>query len=1235
MGRRSALLSWGICFYFFHFMATAQPANLTEAAIHDMIRQDINEVQQLGQEFAANFLTDLAPLLALFGDQVVRQFMAQSQDWADHIIFAMGPLGIATALLGAVRMGGQRFLRGVIGRGRESRQMAECELTYATAEDVQEVWDGESIARVVGGKTFEQVRLQLEDGQVLIKPLFQDMMVQDTQSHWKRDWDSERHPKINHVQSEAQMGPNLSLNAVVNKDISTHKKRFAAVTSIFLQCFVLSWAGLVHYKLPGPKFRKDGKMGEIQAYAFPCLAVGTVALTLSMLMCSYVVDKTMERKFFRPRPTVSRNKNQPCIDKDMKWRPCWIQKGDTVGDQLVNGYVIFGSLRSSQNPHDTLMTLHPRRQQLSVNPVLLQRHPFGERDIPIFILSLTNLAIILGILGFFTQVVGLRAMHWSVSAAQLGQTLAMVLLRAYVRRSVNAEDVIAMKLPQGFELEWLTTRRGKLWDMLEARESGPRQKILSYVHEADFWGPNPRPSTDEWTITTGEKIDRGEDIRQERGSLTLGGLLESFDHDEIRQHEVQLGNVGGEWGMRESVVQREISDMKSLRSQGKQSWKGTTGLAISNALTKAMVASLNNLLPLNAMNHHLSASVSNGLVQSANTTSWLSGSARLWHWPIVVRVNRRGGIYDQDIAVLEAEPPRQAYEETVRLPLIEKRTGGWLVMEEDIEYLLTSWCSMLEQRQRRMRRLPIDRPRFLSGYIRLIGSNSPQTRWEALKWCSSDCSPVYEGNVMYLEFAPARSDEVEIPLGNGLGQVMGVEAVDMDEDVRDVEPRLVSNGPDHVSRSVPAALVANGHIFRGRELPSNLDDYQLQGDRNQRYRSLATRIDCSLEMLCAQELLFRLLLAIGTFMKENNIQILGETTICSQNIHFLNIERMADLSLQRGQRADSIKFRNSILENIAIEAHRSGICDSLEKAYQCIIPPLSQTGVLPDIDQVIIAKVARLSRKHIEQDEWLKAADLYTWMWSFLGCKFRHRSDRELYVIALFTEFVRKLRQQVSSGTHGESRTKQLAARGELMLTTITQGEFSGRHVVRALGWMLHKLEDLDPVMGAQLVDGWDSSDVEHLLPYLGFTDSHNAAVGLSDYNPVLLRRTRGDILQRRPMHYAASNTALEGSILKFMLQVEASDVDERDINGNTPLHMAASKGNTQFINALKELSLMDDEEVRGKSRVDYNATNELHWTPLHVSAHKGHKMFVNELLKACAAIDINANDIYKRTPLL
>lgn len=69
-----------------------------------------------GEEFSNNLFSDLAPLLALFGEQVTKQFLSMSMGWADDIILAMGPLGIMTVVISAVRVGGVRMLKAMVGR---------------------------------------------------------------------------------------------------------------------------------------------------------------------------------------------------------------------------------------------------------------------------------------------------------------------------------------------------------------------------------------------------------------------------------------------------------------------------------------------------------------------------------------------------------------------------------------------------------------------------------------------------------------------------------------------------------------------------------------------------------------------------------------------------------------------------------------------------------------------------------------------------------------------------------------------------------------------------------------------------------------------------------------------------------------------------------------------------------------------------------------------------------------
>ncbi len=69
-----------------------------------------------GEEFSNNLFSDLAPLLALFGEQVTKQFLSMSMGWADNILLATGPLGIMTVVVSAVRVGGVKMLKAMVGR---------------------------------------------------------------------------------------------------------------------------------------------------------------------------------------------------------------------------------------------------------------------------------------------------------------------------------------------------------------------------------------------------------------------------------------------------------------------------------------------------------------------------------------------------------------------------------------------------------------------------------------------------------------------------------------------------------------------------------------------------------------------------------------------------------------------------------------------------------------------------------------------------------------------------------------------------------------------------------------------------------------------------------------------------------------------------------------------------------------------------------------------------------------
>ncbi|CAI0649612.1 unnamed protein product [Colletotrichum noveboracense] len=103
-----------------------------------------------GDDFVNNLFSDLAPLLALFGERVTMQFMSQSMGWADNIILAMAPIGIITAVIGAIRVGGPSWLKAIIGRAKENLAVAEAELMSSTSKEVCEVWNGRETVKCMG-----------------------------------------------------------------------------------------------------------------------------------------------------------------------------------------------------------------------------------------------------------------------------------------------------------------------------------------------------------------------------------------------------------------------------------------------------------------------------------------------------------------------------------------------------------------------------------------------------------------------------------------------------------------------------------------------------------------------------------------------------------------------------------------------------------------------------------------------------------------------------------------------------------------------------------------------------------------------------------------------------------------------------------------------------------------------------------------------------------------------------
>jgi hypothetical protein len=54
--------------------------------------------------------------LALFGEQVMRQFLSTTRGWRDYLLLASGPLGVIPITINGIRIAGPEWMKVLIGR---------------------------------------------------------------------------------------------------------------------------------------------------------------------------------------------------------------------------------------------------------------------------------------------------------------------------------------------------------------------------------------------------------------------------------------------------------------------------------------------------------------------------------------------------------------------------------------------------------------------------------------------------------------------------------------------------------------------------------------------------------------------------------------------------------------------------------------------------------------------------------------------------------------------------------------------------------------------------------------------------------------------------------------------------------------------------------------------------------------------------------------------------------------
>ncbi|KAK0710555.1 hypothetical protein B0T21DRAFT_387446 [Apiosordaria backusii] len=209
-----------------------------------------------GNDFASNLFSDLAPLLALFGEQVTKQFLSMSLGWPDNVLLTMGPLGILTIVVSAIRVAGDEVpnLKALIGRAREDKASAEVELLSSTSNEVcREIFDAGNNSAYEWHKIRESLK---------------------------------KYPS------------NLTLN-VSGATTPKHKMWQWAGLGILFQLASLALSGIIAYKRNWAQVDNPAS-----TYGYPCYFVGTMLLTLGVMRCGHVVEMVSEEYTLRCKPEM-------------------------------------------------------------------------------------------------------------------------------------------------------------------------------------------------------------------------------------------------------------------------------------------------------------------------------------------------------------------------------------------------------------------------------------------------------------------------------------------------------------------------------------------------------------------------------------------------------------------------------------------------------------------------------------------------------------------------------------------------------------------------------------------------------------------------------------------------------------------------------------------------------------------------------------------------------------------
>ena len=238
-------------------------------------------------------------------------------------VFAMAPLGVLTAIAGAIRVGGASWLKRLIGRARENNANAEMDLMSSVSREVCELWNGKSIVRSSGRPEIKQIihlpgdispesfttvealkEDHLPDGRATdARNIGSETSENNDSGNEDRNGDAESgiSEKSNRPTDNENLPPNISLN--IHGGSKPIELWVCAIIATILQIAVLIWSAITTYSSYARK--RSQLIGIKPSIGFPLQVAGTVLLTWGLFLCAGIIDSASCEQHW-PRQRKSR-----------------------------------------------------------------------------------------------------------------------------------------------------------------------------------------------------------------------------------------------------------------------------------------------------------------------------------------------------------------------------------------------------------------------------------------------------------------------------------------------------------------------------------------------------------------------------------------------------------------------------------------------------------------------------------------------------------------------------------------------------------------------------------------------------------------------------------------------------------------------------------------------------------------------------------------------------------------